>query len=54
MAGLEGPVTAVPLDLTPPEPEPPSVLEQLQLTVGLAELHAAINRARPPAEEPDR
>ena len=32
-----------PRDLTPAEPEPPTLLDRLHLTVGLAELHRAIN-----------
>jgi hypothetical protein len=39
-------VTATPIDLTPAEPEPPTLLDRLRLTEGLAELHAAINRTR--------
>ncbi len=32
-----------PRDLTPAEPEPLTLLEQLHCSVGLAELHRAIN-----------
>jgi hypothetical protein len=35
-----------PTDFTPAEPEPPTLLEQLHRSVGLAELHAAINNHR--------
>jgi hypothetical protein len=41
-------VTATPIDLTPAEPEPPTLLDRLRLTEGLAELHAAIRGHRDP------
>jgi hypothetical protein len=42
-----------PTDFTPAEPEPPTLLDELHLTVGLAELHRAINnhRTEPTKEE---
>jgi hypothetical protein len=41
-------VTGAPIDLTPPEPEPATLLDRLRLTEGLAELHAAIRAHRDP------
>lgn len=50
---LCGVYDAPPTDLAPAEPEPPTLLQQLRRSVGLAELHDVINthRTETPKEE---